>query len=66
MVEDMTSKLMSIEECADYLGVHRETLLRWRKLGGGPPYLTVGPYERIRYRLSEVDSWIARENTGAR
>jgi excisionase family DNA binding protein len=44
-------------EVADYLHVSRRTLIRWRGVGEGPPYLRRGV--QIGYRRADVDAWLA-------
>jgi excisionase family DNA binding protein len=51
-------RLMSEQELADYLGVHVDTVRRWRRLGTGPPYVLVGT--KPRYRPSAVEAWLDR------
>lgn len=41
---------------ADLLGVHRDTVYRWRKRGTGPDYIKAGRV--IRYDRADVDRWI--------
>ena len=56
--------LVSMQEVADYLGVSLQTFKDWRKHGRGPLGYRVGKY--AKFRLSEVDEWLAsrRERTG--
>lgn len=56
-------RLLSVRELADYLGVATSTLYSWRTRGEGPPGYRVGG--QLRFRLSEVDAWIAKAEDGA-
>lgn len=49
--------LMTTDQLAEYLGVSPYTLYDWRVAGAGPPFLRAGA--QYRYRLSEVDEWLA-------
>lgn len=44
-------------EAADYMGVHRVTLYRWRRDGVGPKSKQVG-LRRYAYKISELDAWM--------
>lgn len=52
----MNSKLLSIDDVADYLGVPKNTLYQWRSKGYGPPGRRVGKH--VRCRPDDVDAWI--------
>lgn len=43
---------------AEFCGVARSTLRNWRSLRQGPPFLRLG--RRIRYRLADLDRWLAQ------
>ncbi len=50
-------KLLSTDEVADILGVSTSTLAKWRQLGEPElPFFRVAG--RIRYRLSDVESFV--------
>jgi predicted site-specific integrase-resolvase len=53
--------LLSTEDAADLLGVHAETLFRWRKRGYGPPFVTLveGRGGIVRYRRDQLVEWVA-------
>jgi excisionase family DNA binding protein len=55
----MNSKLLSIEDVADYLGVPKNTLYQWRTKGYGPTGRRIGKY--VRYRSEDVDAWIDQQ-----
>ena len=57
--------LLTEEETATILQVHRATLSRWRQRGGGPPFVRLGP-KLIRYRRSELRAWVAEGQHGGR
>ena len=46
------------EQLAAILSVTTRTTLRWRREGGGPPYVRVGP-RRVLYRRTDVLAWAA-------
>jgi DNA-binding transcriptional MerR regulator len=50
------SKLWSIEDVSEYLGVPVKTLYGWRTKRYGPPGKRVGRY--IRYRPEDVAAWL--------
>jgi excisionase family DNA binding protein len=51
---------MTPAEAAVYLGLHRSTLYKWRRLGIGPRYFKLGR-RQFRYRRSDLDAYIAIE-----
>ncbi len=50
--EFLTDKML-----ADLLGVTQRTTLRWRRDGGGPPYVRLGTH-RLIYLRSDVVAWM--------
>lgn len=49
--------VMTPDECAEFLGLSKETLLNWRKTGDGPKWSQ--PTDRIvRYLGEDVISWL--------
>lgn len=52
--------LLTPEEVATLLGLQPETLANWRWRGTGPPYANLGG-RRVRYRLEDVERWIAEQ-----
>jgi len=48
---------LTTEEAADYLGLGRSTLAKYRVFGGGPPYSKRG--RRVIYDLNDLDAWFA-------
>jgi excisionase family DNA binding protein len=55
----MMKKLLTIDDLADYLGVPKGTVYRWRTTGYGPAGIRVGKY--VRYRADDVDAWIEQQ-----
>ena len=53
----MQNHLITNKEAAHYLGIAPGTLQNWRWLGKGPRFVQVGP-QAVRYRLSDLDSYI--------
>ncbi len=51
-------RLYDTKWSANYLGVEESTLQAWRSRGGGPRFVKING--RIcRYRLEDLDAWIA-------
>lgn len=57
-------RLLSPQEVADWLGVPRGTIYQWRTRGDGPRGYRVGKH--VRYRLSDVQSWLEEHADSAR
>ncbi|MGH3624186.1 MAG: helix-turn-helix transcriptional regulator [Sciscionella sp.] len=57
----MMSKLWTIREVADYLGIPVNTLYQWRTRGYGPTGRRVGKY--VRYRPEDVEAWIKQQRS---
>ncbi len=55
----MTSKLLTVDEVADYLGIPKTTLYQWRYRGDGPAAFRVGRH--LRYRSQDVDEYVAEQ-----
>ncbi|WP_019808769.1 helix-turn-helix transcriptional regulator [Saccharomonospora halophila] len=55
----MSSKLMTIRDVADYLGVPVNTLYQWRTKGYGPEGRRIGKY--VRYRPQDVETWVEQQ-----
>lgn len=51
-----TSILYTSTEAAEYLGLHPDSLCRWRRLKRGPKFIRAGRF--IRYRLDELESYL--------
>jgi excisionase family DNA binding protein len=56
------TRLATTEEVSEYLNVPVNTLYDWRRRGLGPKGSRVGRF--IRYRWSDVDSWLDRQAQG--
>jgi predicted DNA-binding transcriptional regulator AlpA len=61
--------LMSVDEAAEYTGLDKQTFYKWNYLTKrgqpkGPPVHRAG--NLLRYRKSEIDTWLAREQESAR
>jgi predicted DNA-binding transcriptional regulator AlpA len=62
----MTSELMDSAELGRRLSKSTAALANWRYLGLGPRFVKVG--KAVRYRVSDVESWLdqqTRQQTGA-
>lgn len=44
---------------AEHIGVPPKTIVTWRYLRSGPPYVKVGKH--VRYRWADVDAWLAQQ-----
>jgi len=49
-------RLLDVEEAAEYLGLSKSTLNKWRCHGGGPQFIKMG--RAIRYRISDLDDFV--------
>jgi excisionase family DNA binding protein len=52
----ITAALLSTKEAARLLGVHPNTLSKWRIRGTGPRFIKAG--NMIRYRKSDIEAWL--------
>jgi excisionase family DNA binding protein len=52
-------RLLTVQELAEYLGVPVATLYQWRYRSEGPGGFRIGRH--VRYRWSEVETWIERQ-----
>lgn len=48
--------LLDTKALASHLNNSESTLIRWRKLRKGPPFIKAG--NRVLYRLSDVEAWL--------
>lgn len=57
----MTPEILDTAGAAEYLGLSCPTLERFRLTGNGPQFakLSPGPRGPVRYRRSDLDSWVA-------
>lgn len=55
--------MMTVSDVAEYLGVPVATVYAWNSRGLGPKRSRVGKY--VRYRRSDVDTWIDERATPA-
>ena len=51
-----STRLLTVEELAERLGLVRDTLYHWRVRGEGPRAIKVGG--RVRYRQCDVEAWL--------
>jgi len=40
-----------------HLSVASATLAKWRRVGGGPPFLRLGS-KSVRYKVEDLDQWL--------
>lgn len=52
----LESRLLTMNELAEYLGVRKKRLYEWSSSGIGPTPIKVGG--GLRYRPSNVDRWL--------
>lgn len=50
------TKLMTINDLSDYLGIPVNTLYQWRSKHYGPRGVRMGKY--VRYRPQDVEAWL--------
>ena len=55
----MSSKLWSIRDLAEFLGIPVNTLYQWRSKGYGPQGRRIGKY--VRYRPEDVEAWVEQQ-----
>ena len=59
-----TKKLLTRREAAEYLGVKPQTLAAWHVTGKYKlPLVKVG--RSVRYRLADLEKWLAARTVGA-
>jgi excisionase family DNA binding protein len=56
-------RLLTVDDVADYLGVPKATVYKWRYEGQGPAGYRVGRF--VRYRAEDVDSWLESQRDGS-
>lgn len=49
--------LRTLKEVAELLGVSVECLIRWRRVGDGPPFIRLGS-RKIAYEMRDVAAWL--------
>ena len=55
----MSTKLWTIHDLAEFLGVPVNTLYQWRSKGYGPTGRRIGKY--VRYRPEDVEAWVEQQ-----
>lgn len=55
----MSTKLWTINDVSDHLGIPVNTLYQWRTKGYGPTGRRIGKY--VRYRPEDVDAWVEQQ-----
>lgn len=51
-----SQQLLTTEDAAHHLRTSPRTLIRWRGLRKGPPYVRAG--RKILYRPADIDAWL--------
>lgn len=56
-----SSRPYSEADAAEYLGLQPQTLRLWRSQRRGPAYIKLGTgrFARVRYRVQDLDAWLA-------
>lgn len=56
--------LLTTEQAAAHLAIPARTLQSWRSKGrySGPPYVRLSSH--VRYRISDLDNWVAERVVG--
>ncbi len=57
-IADNQAQRIDTVRAANFVGVSRRTLEKWRYEGSGPPYLKLG--RRVLYCLPDLEEWINR------
>ena len=57
-VQKPPSEFLTDAQLAEMLGVTTRTTLRWRRDGGGPAFVRIGP-RRLGYLRNDVMAWMA-------
>jgi excisionase family DNA binding protein len=52
------SEFLTDAQLCELLHVDARTSLRWRRDGGGPPFVRVG-LRRVLFRRADVETWLA-------
>ncbi|WP_100466175.1 helix-turn-helix transcriptional regulator [Mycobacteroides abscessus] len=58
------SGLLTVKEVSELYRIEAGTLRYWRSVNVGPPSFNIG--RRVVYRRSEVERWIAEQETATR
>ena len=64
MATEFNRRLLEVPEAAEYLGLSKSTLDKWRCYGEGPKFIKMGS-RAIRYRLSDLDDYIASRQSSS-
>ena len=60
MAAQSSPAFLSESEAAEYIGISKKTLQRWRFDHKGPPYAKLNN-KLIRYRLADLDEWMNQQ-----
>lgn len=56
MLLHMVKAILTEHDLAEEIGLSLKVIQKWRRLGGGPPYMKLGG--SVRYRRSDVEAWL--------
>jgi Helix-turn-helix domain len=52
----LSLQAVDTKQASALLGLHPDSLRKFRRHGGGPPYARVG--RAIRYRIADLEAWL--------
>jgi predicted DNA-binding transcriptional regulator AlpA len=58
------SRLLTATKVAKYLGISSATFCRMVKLGECPPYISLLPQSKPRWRIEDVEEWLSKRISG--
>jgi excisionase family DNA binding protein len=62
-MEEVVTRLWTVQDVSTYLGIPVMTLYHWRRTGYGPRGTRVGRY--LRYRPEDVRAWFEQQGRKA-
>jgi len=63
-LENHPSRLLSVEQVADFIGVSVKTVRRYHNAGMLPQPIRLGGRLLIKWRLSDIADWVDRQVEG--
>lgn len=61
-----SDELLHTKQVEQLYGINAGTLRFWRSANQGPASFTLGPRGRVVYRRSEVERWLAEQETATK
>jgi predicted DNA-binding transcriptional regulator AlpA len=62
-MEEVVTRLWTVQDVSTYLGIPVMTLYHWRRTGYGPRGTRIGRY--LRYRPEDVRAWFEQQGRKA-